>query len=650
MRPDLEQIELIEKYLLGTLAGEDKLALEERIKTDICFRESVEMQKLLVEAVHYSGLKSELNQYHEMIYGDNPGKISAKWTKWLIGTISLSLVIIGLFFYLKNSKDEVSIPSSTFVVNNDQEKNKFDLTEGVLEDLTVKNFGAKKRSPAYTVLEGSKNPIIDALLPSVTFDRVPLFKDSLKALYYNLLPYRDTIIKGSKGLKIFFPVNSFLTPEGKEVNSPIRIEIKECNSISSVIKSGLSVGYDQKVFPPSHMIYFRAFSEGKELKINPEKPIRVVLPFKDSSLVLNLDEKKGNWEVVNYSFDEYEMRKMFVAQGEKRLIPIPTDVLDYDIVYSETFGDKTINSKVETLLNPEYENTFVASIQFHKRIEGSLFYSTGTELLDIYLSNTSKKLWEVDSMVAQYLHLKALNDCKQYSFFRSGEEYFSWLASERYASMAKLIKPIENNFQKGRLYNNMQSARRITSLKESGLTDAEANGVVEYFKMSYFLKTQFREAKKNNSSLAYYYVSDGDFVLEKKNRCTSADFTGVQNVASVQKKDIYITKPGWWMVGGNHSHKTLSLIITSDQSELNSSSKVFLYSRSNNISIEGYVQKGSSLFNNLPAEISDWEVIAETYLKGKHYVAKKKIGLINSKNIKLEFLDSDQPLMTLLGD
>lgn len=60
MRNELENIELIEKYLNGELSMKEKQIVENQIQNDTEFKQQFEAQKLLQKAIQRAALRKEI--------------------------------------------------------------------------------------------------------------------------------------------------------------------------------------------------------------------------------------------------------------------------------------------------------------------------------------------------------------------------------------------------------------------------------------------------------------------------------------------------------------------------------------------------------------------------------------------------------------
>ncbi|QNR23480.1 hypothetical protein [Croceimicrobium hydrocarbonivorans] len=58
---------------------------------------------------------------------------------------------------------------------------------------------------------------------------------------------------------------------------------------------------------------------------------------------------------------------------------------------------------IKTIRRPKFENSLIATREFEKRLQSIFFAKEGQILIDIYIENMDKNLWELDSMAANIL-------------------------------------------------------------------------------------------------------------------------------------------------------------------------------------------------------------------------------------------------------
>ena len=220
------------------------------------------------------------------------------------------------------------------------------------------------------------------------------FIDSLKTISiplerFELNAKENNTIVAQNGTTLIISPNSFIDNDGNIVTN-VTIDIKENFEMSDFILSNLQTIHNDEILVSTGMIYLSATDKnGNELLLSENKKIRIQIPQnqldKNSKIFLGKREEDGTINWAN------------IEEPSKSLIPYPITFLakiapwrciESDIVnvYEEKFKN-----------NLEFENTLVATKEFTERV------ACDDEILEIYLNNLDKNLYEVDEMVVQHL-------------------------------------------------------------------------------------------------------------------------------------------------------------------------------------------------------------------------------------------------------
>lgn len=105
------------------------------------------------------------------------------------------------------------------------------------------------------------------------------------------------------------------------------------------------------------------------------------------------------------------------------------------VMQSDTLGNCGVNpATIKTIRTPKFENSLIATREFEKRLQSLFFAKEGQILIDIYIKNMDKNLWELDSMVANVLGDDSLaNIFRQYQNEKLGKVE----NANQYASLLK---------------------------------------------------------------------------------------------------------------------------------------------------------------------------------------------------------------------
>ncbi|WP_282051142.1 hypothetical protein [Maribacter aquivivus] len=289
------------------------------------------------------------------------------------------------------------------------------------------------------------------------------FKETMtSSQYFKIEAKNDTVISGENGTIIVFQKGSFLDSDNNIVTDDIEIELTEALTIDEMILSNLTTISDGKLLETDGMIYFNATAKGRQLFVNPEKPVYVEIPTTNRksgmSVYKGLRDKNGNMNWVNpipienylIALDLFTLDFLpdgFVETLEKEM-PFHNhekvnekfvDSLYYSLYFktgneiieetvpdtnvSESYYDKVNETELDSthysefdnsvnygvdpaaikaIKNNQFQNTLIATKQFEERLK-VMFKICRSDIIDIYAQNLDKNLWEIDSIAASLL-------------------------------------------------------------------------------------------------------------------------------------------------------------------------------------------------------------------------------------------------------
>ncbi len=127
MRKELENIELIERYIAGELSGEELEQVETRLNTDARFNNLLNTQKELQKAIARKSLRNE------MLSAGKAVAFKAKLKKWIIGGASI-ITLGAAAFYLMNLPDK-NIEQEIGAIQQDNAEPSITATSGKKKEL-----------------------------------------------------------------------------------------------------------------------------------------------------------------------------------------------------------------------------------------------------------------------------------------------------------------------------------------------------------------------------------------------------------------------------------------------------------------------------------------------------------------------------------
>jgi len=277
MRNELENIEKIEKYLRNELNSEDKVEFEEQLKTDSSLRKQVDSQKDAVNGIKRLGVKDSIQKAYKKY------KIRKAGFRFGLGSVIL-LAIVSSFLW--NSTPSSKLEKSTPKIA--------EVAEVETEFVVPKEYSA-------------------------TIDS------------YKINPRITTKLKiGSEGTVLHIPEMAFIDDKGKPITSMVTITFQEFKNSADMAFSQIPMNYTkgniEYNFNSSGMFSIKGYSEGKEISINPKKPLYIdyaLAKQNDNIDFYRLKDDSTNWDFIE-EIDELENKVNSVAIVE--VVPVTRQI------------------------------------------------------------------------------------------------------------------------------------------------------------------------------------------------------------------------------------------------------------------------------------------------------------------------------------
>jgi hypothetical protein len=290
----------------------------------------------------------------------------------------------------------------------------------------------------------------------------PFATTMVKSEWFEIDATVGHVIEGKGGTKIVFPIGSILLRNRRMYSGKAKIELAEALKRDDMLLSNLTTTSDGKPLITDGMIFFNVTTQdGEQLFINPEKPIFIEIPTEDRqpdmSAYRGTRDANGNmnWiapkpiptylmtedlaslDFLPAGFREEVTRHIPITQLSDTLVdslyyslsnPAIAEVLenfiktDIDEAYNsnrqvkdgkyldESIGHSDAHSAafepaidpavIKTIRTPVFQNTLIATRAFQKRLQ-TIYQTCDNTVLEIYINNLQKNLFELDSMAAQ---------------------------------------------------------------------------------------------------------------------------------------------------------------------------------------------------------------------------------------------------------
>lgn len=260
--------------------------------------------------------------------------------------------------------------------------------------LTLLLFGCKDNKTAETV------EIVNqefGVIPTHLIDSLQLISGSKQK--FKIDNSKSNTLVGEKGTILLIPENSITDVNGNRMIGEITIELKENFTILDFITSNLQTIHIDQILESKGMIYFSAKDEkGNGLKIANNNSIRIEIPQNDlsnyPSIFLGVRDEDGliNWqqkEEPSKSLVPYPIK--FISKNQ-----LPTECADFYGITTDTIRNKYYNYYGNL---SDFENTLLATNEFKYRYLSSCW----EKVVNVYIDNLDKNLWEIDEMVVEVL-------------------------------------------------------------------------------------------------------------------------------------------------------------------------------------------------------------------------------------------------------
>ncbi|WP_411768946.1 hypothetical protein [Winogradskyella sp. A3E31] len=251
---------------------------------------------------------------------------------------------------------------------------------------------------AFTVLSCAKEKEINQEFGNIPTELISALESINKGQVFEINPSQPNTLVGKSGTILLIPENSIVDQNGNVVTKNVFIKIKENFTKSDFIASNLQTMHNDKILESLGMVFLSANDEnGNELKIATGKSIRLQIPQKgikeNAKIFLGIREENGliNWDKIeepSKSLTPYPIK--FISKNRfwtecSNYYGITTDTLKYtDYNY---YGNIT-----------DFENTLLATKEFSDRFSTTCW----KDVLNIYINNLDKNLWEIDELTVQY--------------------------------------------------------------------------------------------------------------------------------------------------------------------------------------------------------------------------------------------------------
>jgi hypothetical protein len=334
MRNELAHIEEVEKYLLGDMDTADKAAFEARMKADDALAQDVALQQELMDQVSLAAFRSDMLAMHGKLAGQPQWWRNRYFTITILGLLLAMAALVG--YRLSQPK----LPGSTGALTERQWPADQAQPES---NMPAADTAAQKRVKVPgTLAAQTRNPgqVPNSELGSATNGggswkrknepkNKPTDTDPLAGIevsFDRFLPqFHQEVIDNDRDFTfqmadsksfVHIPANNIVHQSGEDVKGPVEIRYREYRDAAQIAFSSIPMTYrDNNTsynFNSAGMFELRAFQEGEELKLDPEKPIVV-----DYNVTEQLED------CYFFQLEDQEWKKLRKIDFNARPQPVP---------------------------------------------------------------------------------------------------------------------------------------------------------------------------------------------------------------------------------------------------------------------------------------------------------------------------------------
>lgn len=484
MRKELEQIEEIEQYLKDELSAAERVSFENELSTNPTLQSHVNFQSDLVSNLQRIGLRSSTQSAYKKYLIKKFALISAAVIGVLTFITIATIYFSSSTNSPKDGSTDEFGTDVESVISTEWETPKVvsdslyedDDSSSILID-EIDSISMEAFQPEIAPHQSIYLPENDPLFAEAN--------ELLNQELFEINTMRDTVIESENGIVIYIPANAFDTQSREvdfilqEAMTPAAIMYSGLNTMTEsgeeletggmfyldAFANGKRVDLVKKltVDIPSDptktgmQLYEGAKDEaGQILWKNPQDFTKPLLPVEITSLDFyppGYEKQMNDWGYLNkafidslyYSFaadcgeeNEPSLQSSIIANEIPHLrvdskrnrerfkrnvsdqweAPLPVELLDSAIV---TNCDCGINpASIQTIWNKKFNQTNLATKEFEERMPW-IHRTCTNAILDLYIQNLDKNLYEVDQLAAEQLNGSLKAKFLQFAALKQGK-------------------------------------------------------------------------------------------------------------------------------------------------------------------------------------------------------------------------------------
>ena len=403
MRKELQEIEIIENYLMGKMNAAEKAEFKKQLETDANLAESVELQKILMSGLERIGLKKDLQIAKRNLF------LRKVWT-WFGVVLMLSAIgFLGYTNFVTLSDSRSGQNNNNLVTENDttnfvMQNNSLAKVNGGKEFVTLSDSLAKVNggkefvtlSDSLAKVKGDKEFVtLSDSLAKVNGDKeFVTLSDSRSGQdfesaeipvkqfqTFSIDPTKASSITGAEGTIIDFPANAFDTKSKEKVE----IKLQEFYKLSDMVFANLTTQTaGGELIETGGMVQIEASQPSiSKLNLAPDKSITLKFPFEtkkeDMKTFTGEKDDLGNvvWEEEKYAQTEIieisdQINENIISSSIFTIVENMPYWKECEIKMKKALIEKCTNQKITNHLK---DNIEIDRRVFRKSVNGRVYIS-----------------------------------------------------------------------------------------------------------------------------------------------------------------------------------------------------------------------------------------------------------------------------------
>ncbi|WP_223032228.1 energy transducer TonB [Hanstruepera marina] len=382
MKTDIRHIELITKYLNGELSLSESQAFEERLRTDIDFKQLFNEQKAIIRGIKRAGLKEDIAIAKQRYF-------MAKWLKIIgvSGTAIVALIVVGTLWFNKTNPEPIPTQNNMGLEIKEAPKTETSSAPD-LEVLGVQLDTLKTVEPPTANMESSDlankeelNPTKkaveetreeatiqnDSLIENEPVEAINTSNQSLNSFFEAVKKEPQVIVihveeKTSltldEGTTITIPKHAFVDEKtNRLVRGTVQLEVTEYYKLSDMLLGNLSTTSNGEALETGGMLHINATKNGKKLKL--QKQISLAFPFTKPKPDMQLFSGKENDDNINWIPDGNRTINSISLETIEHNVEVPFNVVENVPVFPGCQGQNQelkdcFNTKMKDFLTQNF--------------------------------------------------------------------------------------------------------------------------------------------------------------------------------------------------------------------------------------------------------------------------------------------------------